>query len=93
MATDHAHIYIMPLFVPPSLSSDARYWTRIAPDWQQDIADDLEVWLRAPDDSYDPLNRKDVDGAIRDYLTMGAITSMQGRHLRSVWLNMQEKVS
>ncbi len=55
-----------------------------------DITVALERWLRAPDNAYDPLNTKDVDGTIRDYLAVEAITSMQGRHLRSVWSNLQE---
>jgi len=90
MVTDHSHLYVIPLFVPSGLPSDARHWTRIAPNWQQDIANHLEQWLRAPNDDYDPINSKDVDGAIRDYLAVEAITPMQGRHLRSVWLNMQD---
>jgi len=93
MASNCSHTSMMSPFVPPGLSSDMRHWTRIAPDWRQNIADDLEVWLRMPSSNYDPLNRKDVEGAIRDYLAMEAITPMQGRHLLSVWLNMQEKVS
>ncbi len=54
-----------------------------------DITVALERWLRAPDNAYDPLNNNDVEGALRDYLAVEAITPMQGRHLRSVWLNMQ----
>lgn len=54
-----------------------------------DITVALERWLRAPDNGYDPLNSKDVDGALRDYLAVEAITPMQGRHLRSVWADVR----
>jgi len=85
----------LPAFTPPGVAEGhgARHWTRIAPDWQDDIAARLEQWLCAPDSDYDPLNTKDVDGAIRDYEAQGAVTLAQGQHLRRVWRESRAEVA